>query len=128
MSSKQPIKTLIIYGLLCLYSFSLIKPVIPLLNDVIAHTFFKMQHLATVHFENGKYHVHQEVATEEAQQSNKPIGTSANSIYETLESHIATKSEAIQFLRLFISLIIFLPSEKHPTEAFTQKVTPPPQS
>ena len=37
------------------------KPVFPYLNDVIAHVLFYQQHMATVHFENGKYHLHKEV-------------------------------------------------------------------
>lgn len=31
-------------------------------EDVLAHTFWKAQHMATVHFENGHYHIHTELA------------------------------------------------------------------
>ena len=36
----------------------LLKPVMPSVADLLAHTFWYSQHMATVHFENGKYHVH----------------------------------------------------------------------
>jgi hypothetical protein len=33
----------------------------PYLSDLIAHTFYNAEHVKTVHFENGKYHVHHEL-------------------------------------------------------------------
>lgn len=33
------------------------------MQDALAHTFFKMQHMATVHYENGHYHLHNELKT-----------------------------------------------------------------
>ena len=59
------------YGLLYIYGFALLKPILPIANDIIAHAFFKIQHLSTIHIENGKYHVHQELAVEEDKQKNK---------------------------------------------------------
>ncbi|HLP53482.1 MAG TPA: hypothetical protein VK151_00555 [Fluviicola sp.] len=52
------------YGILLLvvvYSCMPLKPVLPFAGDFIAHTFNEFDHVATVHFENGKYHVHDEV-------------------------------------------------------------------
>ena len=43
--------------LLC-YSLALIKPLVPAVSDFVSHTYWKSEHLATVHFENGKYHLH----------------------------------------------------------------------
>lgn len=43
--------------LLC-YSLALVKPLAPAVSDFLNHTFWKTEHLATVHFENGKYHLH----------------------------------------------------------------------
>ena len=44
------------------YVFALCKPVTPAIQDAIAHTFFKFQHISTVHYEDGKYHLHAELA------------------------------------------------------------------
>ncbi len=40
-----------------------LRPLLPVLQDVVAHTFFKMQHMATIHFENGNYHLHTDLKT-----------------------------------------------------------------
>jgi hypothetical protein len=38
-----------LYLLLAVYAFALVRPILPVVTDVVAHTFFKMQHMATVH-------------------------------------------------------------------------------
>ncbi len=55
-------KKLLLYITLLSYAVVMFKPVLPYINDVISHTFFYAHHMATVHYENGKYHVHYEVA------------------------------------------------------------------
>jgi hypothetical protein len=69
-------KQVAILLLLC-YSLALVKPLAPVLSDLLAHSFWKSEHVATVHFENGKYHVHldmQKAGKEE--QQNDPKKTS----------------------------------------------------
>ncbi len=43
----------------------------------MAHTFWYAQHTATVHYENGKYHLHKEIASnalkDQSQQNNNTI-------------------------------------------------------
>lgn len=60
--------------LLC-YGLVLFQPLFPVVSDCIAHIFFESSHVATVHYENGSYHMHIEVkaASEEAQKNNVPI-------------------------------------------------------
>lgn len=43
------------------YTLLLVKPVLPIAADKIAHTFWNTQHMLTVHEVNGKFHVHQEM-------------------------------------------------------------------
>lgn len=64
-----------LYIILFAYSSMMCKPVLPYLNDLIAHTLFYQFHMATVHFENGKLHVHKEVMKETAAENdkNKPV-------------------------------------------------------
>lgn len=60
------------YGILLLvavYSCMPLKPILPFASDFVAHTFNEFDHVATVHFENGKYHVHAEVE-KDAQSNN----------------------------------------------------------
>lgn len=51
-----------IYILLSFYVFAQLKPIIVVAEDFLAHTFWKMQHMATVHYENGHYHIHTELS------------------------------------------------------------------
>jgi hypothetical protein len=39
----------------------MLKPVTPYVSDLVAHIFYYTQHMATVHYENGKLHVHKEI-------------------------------------------------------------------
>lgn len=54
----------ILYILLFTYSTMMFKPLLPYITDVVAHTLFYQSHMATVHFENGKFHVHKEIINE----------------------------------------------------------------
>lgn len=57
------------------------KPLLPYVRDGIAHIFFYAQHMATVHYENGKLHVHKEVmdnAKQEASQKELPSAKKEN--------------------------------------------------
>ena len=94
------------------------------MNDVIAHTFYKMEHLASVHFENGKYHVHAELASE---RKSEPKENVPSSIYETLAIHLTSNAIKLKVHRTSSS-IIFSSKTEHPNDAFTQQPTPPPQA
>jgi hypothetical protein len=48
--------------LLTVYVLSIFKPLGPLVEDTLAHTFWEMQHIVTVHEEHGHFHMHIEMA------------------------------------------------------------------
>lgn len=55
----------------------MLKPLSPYIADATAHIFYYTQHMATVHYQNGKFHVHREVTdnvkkTEQDKQSQAP--------------------------------------------------------
>ncbi|MBL7702173.1 MAG: hypothetical protein JNM14_07980 [Ferruginibacter sp.] len=54
-------KKLILHIVLLSYTVVMLKPVLPYVSDFINHILFYKQHMATVHFENGKHHVHKEI-------------------------------------------------------------------
>ena len=54
-------KKLLLYIVLFSYAVVMVKPALPYMSDFIGHILYYKQHMATVHFENGKYHVHKEV-------------------------------------------------------------------
>jgi hypothetical protein len=57
------VKSLSIYLLLLVYAAAQLKPLTAVINDVLAHTFWKVEHMATIHYENGHYHLHNELKT-----------------------------------------------------------------
>ena len=54
-------KKLLLHILLLSYTVVMVKPVLPYISDFAAHTFYYAQHMATVHYQNGKFHVHREI-------------------------------------------------------------------
>jgi hypothetical protein len=56
------VKTTAAYYFLLFYTLALCKPILPLLQDELAHVFWKAQHLATVHHHHGDHHAEIEVA------------------------------------------------------------------
>lgn len=54
-----------LYILLFSCTAMIFKPVVPYVSDTLAHIFYKTRHLATVHYENGRFHVHKEAADNE---------------------------------------------------------------
>jgi mannose-6-phosphate isomerase class I len=53
-------KQLAIILLFC-YASVLLRPLVPVVSDFLAHTFWSSDHIATVHYENGHYHLHYEL-------------------------------------------------------------------
>lgn len=67
----------LVYILLIAYILVIVKPMLPLAIDTIAHTFWKNQHMLVVHEVNGKFHVHTELVNG-ARQSEKEKHTVSN--------------------------------------------------
>ncbi len=55
-------KNACLYSILFIYGVSAFKPLFPSIADTVAHVFWYSRHVATVHAENGRYHVHLEYA------------------------------------------------------------------
>ena len=49
-------------ALLFFYVLSMFQFAVPILSDMIAHTFWEQRHILTVHEVDGKFHMHQELA------------------------------------------------------------------
>ena len=60
--------------LLVAYVLLILNPVMPIIVDAAAHTFWEKQHLLTVHNVNGKYHVHFELLKNDRQADSKAPG------------------------------------------------------
>ena len=53
-------KKIALHILLFTYTSVLLQPLLPYIADATAHVLWYSHHMATVHYENGKYHVHNE--------------------------------------------------------------------
>ncbi|WP_295796047.1 hypothetical protein [Mucilaginibacter sp.] len=60
--------------LLVAYVLLILNPVMPIIVDAAAHTFWEKQHLLTVHNVNGKYHMHFELLKSDRQADSKAPG------------------------------------------------------
>jgi hypothetical protein len=69
------------------YAIVMFKPVFPYVEDFIGHVLFYKKHMATVHYENGKYHVHAEV-TKNAKEDNSNKNTPSSKKENTSTDHI----------------------------------------
>ncbi len=85
-------KQIALYILLFSYSMVLLKPVTPYISDAVAHIFYYTSHLATVHYENGKMHVHKELK-EDAKKSGSSKETPASKKENSANDHIAIKQK-----------------------------------
>ena len=96
MNNVQHIKHMGIYLLIGIYSFVLLKPLIPFATDFIAHTFYALEHNTTVHFENGAYHVHKEVASETKNQDGQPTENNSYDFGAKIDAHYLSEIFSIQ--------------------------------
>jgi hypothetical protein len=87
-------KKAILYLLLLTYSTNLLKPVLPYVADTFSHIFWYSKHMATVHYENGNYHVHME-ALNAAKKTDSPNSSNPGKTETTFSEHIITRIEYI---------------------------------
>ncbi len=105
-----------------------LRPLTAVLQDVVAHTFFKMQHMATVHFENGHYHLHNEmkdIAEEDNSSSSEKIPTSEKT--EIVSSHVLQNFD-LSFNSENNSSLNFIISSSEEISGFTTISSPPPKA
>lgn len=81
---KRQVATL----LLVCYAALLLRPLLPVLEDAMAHMLWKNEHIATVHYENGEYHVHVEISDGEPNSEN--TAKSLIKQIEPLTFHVTT--------------------------------------
>lgn len=101
-------KKLLLYILLFCYTVVTFKPVLPFMSDFVGHAFFYAHHMATVHYENGKYHVHYEVIKDVKEESTDKTPGPASKKDNSANEHFVTESRQTGF-------VIALPAIKYHT-------------
>jgi len=69
-------KKIALYIILFSYTTIMLNPVAPYITDMFAHSFYLNQHIATIHYENGKLHVHEELKEKAAKEEPAKQSTS----------------------------------------------------
>jgi hypothetical protein len=67
------VKTKPAFYLLIFYTLAMCKPVLPLVQDELAHIFWKAQHIATVHHYHGDHHAEVEIAEAAHEEENNKL-------------------------------------------------------
>jgi len=127
MTNNKNIKKIFMQFLLCVYVLALVRPLAPAVNDFLGHHFWKTEHLSTVHYENGKYHLHIELAKNANENRTERPGNTSQGVDEFLASHL--KSEKLLFeAYTSIASLIPLPEVQQPVDILIQAVIPPPEA
>ncbi|MBE7170107.1 MAG: hypothetical protein INR73_05925 [Williamsia sp.] len=72
------------YYLLLIYLAASCKPLTIWVSDLMAHAFFEQEHLTTMHHQQGKDHVHYQIAKtagEDGQEKSTPLVKMTDDIY-----------------------------------------------
>ena len=104
-------KKAILYLLLLTYSTNLLKPVLPYVADTFSHIFWYSKHMATVHNENGNYHVHME-AIKAAKKTDGPNSANPGKTETAFSEHIITNNiysfHPVEFITPHYQIVSFL--------------------
>lgn len=85
-------KRIALYIILFSYCMVMLKPVSPFIADTFEHIFNFTKHMATVHYENGKYHVHKELINN-AKKQNPAKENSTAKKENSANDHIALQQK-----------------------------------
>jgi hypothetical protein len=121
------LKKVIVYALLFFYVAVQLRPLAVVLEDALAHTFYKMQHMATVHYEDGKYHIHKDLkAISDSENDSKKNTSSTKKVNENINEQIVDVL-IFDFTTPFSLLVKNSQPEKHIISGFTTINSPPPK-
>jgi hypothetical protein len=112
------------YILLFIYANGLLAPVSPIVNDALAHIFWRAEHMATIHCVNGQFHVHYELY-KESTNGNKDKSSSVKSD-EAFPIHLMSQSAFTEFT--FWSNTLKLKDKTASDNPFIRINAPPPKA
>ncbi len=115
-----------LYFLLFSYAMVILKPVTPYVSDAVAHIFYYSQHMATVHYENGKMHVHKEIVNN-SKEDQPAKETPASKKDNSTTDHISLQQKQSIHALTVIKSYLF-PLDAKLLNNFLTAAYPPPQA
>ena len=119
-------KKIAAYYLLLIYILATVKPILPIVNDMLAHIFNEAEHIATVHQHFGKMHLHHDLK-EAAKHDNDANNAALLKATEPVSVHLFYEENTV-ILPFFVcenSFFYRSQSLPHPME---DVVIPPPKA
>ena len=120
-------KKLLLSILLMCYTIVMFKPVLPFIADCISHAFFYTQHMATVHYENGKYHVHYEAAKNVKEDATGKTASSSSSKKDTAPTEYISATLFADFIIHYFSNTHSFTNSPSLMSGITNNNYPPPR-
>lgn len=114
------------YYLLILYTLALCKPVLPLLQDKLAHSLWQTEHLSTVHTHQGDHHAAEEMM-EAGHDENNDKHPAPGKTFEPVSVHLAHHNLQ-DTPQVFTAKIKFAVLKSNVPSALLFKRYPPPKS
>lgn len=113
------------YYLLLLYSTVILRSIIPLASDALAHTFENAYHIATVHAKYGANHLETELAKNSAD-DNENKNQQNNKWQQEISFHISANEMENNLFINFCTTAYCCYLNPHFKNAFMQRHFPPP--
>jgi hypothetical protein len=121
------VKKALIYSLLFFYLLVQLRPLTAVLQDIVAHTFYRMQHMATVHYENGHYHLHAELKDINESEKDSSQNLPQQKSNESISNQLLPQFE-LNLIQVCKELGFLLVSSQKTSSPFRQINAPPPRS
>ncbi len=112
--------------MLFVYVFGNLNALIPIAKDAFSHVFFEETHIASVHLENGRYHLHLEVKNQTEKSGNSKSSSSKTQATDFLYAHIVT--DCLTLTKSFSTTVEYLGNYKNSfSEFYVEPTSPPPK-
>ncbi len=112
--------------MLFVYVFGNLNTLMPIAKDAFSHLFFEETHIASVHLENGRYHLHLEVKNQAEKSGDSKSSASKTQTTDFLYAHIV--SDCLALTKSFSTPVDFFDNYKNSFPEFSVKpISPPPK-
>ncbi len=112
------------YYCLLLYLSAIFKPVVPIVKDMLAHSFWKMEHMETIHHHHGDNHAHLEIEKSSDQNKGTPTATKWE---EPVSVHLSLQ-KTIVFYNHLLAKKNYRIYNSDLSASIIQMITPPPKA